>query len=441
MKRFLNTCAGCLLMHCIAFCQTPAIQWQKCFGGKSYDDASEIQSTLDGGYIIAGSSLSKDGDVTENHGNFDYWIVKVTGTGNIQWQKSFGGKGSDVAKSVQPTLDSGFIVAGYSASNNGSVTGNHGGDDFWIIKLTGRGEIEWQKSLGGTASDQALSVRLTSDGGYIVAGTSASNDGDLTGNHGRDDGWIVKLSSKGDIEWQTNIGGSKDDVVSAIQPLANGGYIAAGFSTSNIIGATKNHGAKDYWVIKLKKSGIVEWQKSFGGSGEEMAYDIKATADSGYIVAGFSGSNNGDVSGNHGDYDCWIVKLNGAGNIQWQKSLGGKGIDVAESIDITKDNGYVVAGYSTSNDGDVSGNHGGYDYWVFKLTDAGDILWQKCFGGTDKDMAQYIQMTKDGSYIIAGESSSNNGDLNAVHGVHTIDPNANFNYSTSDYWIVKLSGL
>ena len=173
---------------------SPAIAWQKCFGGSKDDEAKSIQQTSDGGFIVAGKTWSNDGDVTGNHGREDFWAVKLSATGAIQWQKCLGGSGWDVATSIQQTSDGGFIVAGRTNSNDGDVTGNHGNDDFWVAKLSSTGAIQWQKSLGGSGEDKAYSIQQTSDGGFIVAGYTASNDGDVTGNHGYDDFWVVKLS-------------------------------------------------------------------------------------------------------------------------------------------------------------------------------------------------------------------------------------------------------
>ncbi len=164
-----------------------------------------MHQTIDGGYIVAGYSNSNDGDVTGNHGNYDYWIVKIDTTGNIQWQKSLGGTGYDYAYSMQQTSDGGYVVAGQSDSNDGDITGNHGGStDYWIVKLDNTGNIQWQKSVGGTSTDLGRSIQQTSDGGYIVAGHSGSNNGDVTGNHGNFDFGIVKLSTNVGIENSLN---------------------------------------------------------------------------------------------------------------------------------------------------------------------------------------------------------------------------------------------
>ncbi len=404
----------------------PTLQWQKSLGGTDYEVATAIQQTTDGGYIVAGWSYSIDGDVTGNHGNDDYWIVKLNSTGDTLWTKSLGGKDNEVANSIQQTTDGGYIVAGWTYSIDGDVTGNHGFNDYWIVKLNSTGDILWTKSLGGNDDDRAYSIQQTTDDGYIVAGYSRSNNGDVTGNHGDYDYWVAKLNSIGDTLWTKSLGGNDFDLAYSIQQTTDDGYIVAGGSFSKNYDVSGNHGKYDFWVVKLNSTGDILWTKSLGGTDSEVASAIQQTTDGGYIVAGYSSSNNGDVSGNHGGRDYWVVKLNSTGDILWTKSLGGTDDEGASAIQQTTDGGYIVAGYSRSNNGDVTGNHGGRDYWIVNLNSTGDTLWTKSLGGTDDEVAFSIQQTTDGGYIVAGNSISNNWDVSGNHG-------------GLDYWIVKLS--
>ncbi len=351
---------------------------------------------------------------------------------NIEWEKSLGGREREMAYCIRQTTDGGYIVAGQSQSNNADVSGHHGLTnywDYWIVKLDAAGNIQWEKSLGGINNDYAYSIQQTLDGGYIVAGTSSSKDGDVSGNHGGSDYWIVKLDATGNIQWEKSLGGSQEDYGYAIQQTLDGGYIVGGSTASSDGDVSENHGNFDYWIVKLDAAGNIQWQKSLGGSGEDIVRSIKQTTDGGYIVAGFSDSNDGDVSGNHGGRDCWIVKLDDTGNIQWQKSLGGYRDDEAQSIQLTTDGGYVVAASSRSNDGDVSGHHGSttfFDYWVVKLDDTGNIQWQKSLGGSNPEYAYSIQQTLDGGYIVGGYTMSSDGDVTGLH------------YAI-DMWVVKLT--
>ena len=350
------------------------IDWQKSFGGSLTDFAYSIQNTSDGGYIVGGTSYSNDGDVTNNSGLGDYWVVKISSTGIIEWQKSFGGTNDDIILSIKQTLDGGYIVVGETASNDGDVTDNNGGIDYWVVKLSSIGILEWQKSLGGSGYDSGRSIYPTVEGGYIVLGTSRSNDGDVTGNHGNRDYWVVKLSETGIIEWQKSLGGSDHDFARSIYPTVEGGYIVLGTTLSNDGDITFNHGIRDYWVVKLSETGIIEWQKSLGGSDYDLAHSIQQTTDEGFIVGGYSWSNDGDVSGNHGESDYWIVKISPDGDLEWQKSLGGSEDDHAYSIQQTTDEGYIIAGSSESINGDVSGNHGERDFWIVKLSPVLGVL-------------------------------------------------------------------
>jgi Secretion system C-terminal sorting domain len=403
-----------------AYAQAPAMQWQKSLGGTGDDEANSILQTSDGGYIVAGKSTSIDGDVTGNHGLSDYWIVKLSSSGSIQWQKSFGGSADDYASSIKQTSDGGYIVAGSSNSVDGDVTGNHGGKDFWVLKLSSTGSLQWEKSLGGSNDEEAQSIQQTPDGGYIVAGYTLSNDGDVSGNNGYKDAWIVKLNDTGGILWQKAVGSPGPEYANSIQLTSDGGYIFAGY---NYVLTFHN-----YWIVKLNDTGGIQWQKSLGGTLDDYANSVQQTSDGGYIVAGAANSYDGDVTGNHGDNDFWIIKLSSLGGIQWQKCYGGSMDDRAYAIQQTIDNGYIVAGYSNSNNGDVSGTHGGaYDYWVIKLSSSGVKQWQKPLGGNDDDQAFSIQQTSDDGYIMAGYSKS-------------IDEDVSGNHGAKDYWIVKLAG-
>ena len=401
----------------------PKIEWQKCLGGTGRDEPTSIQQTNDGGYIVVGGTYSSDGDVVGFQGEIDCWVVKLTSTGVIEWQKSLGGTNEDLGWSIRQTAEGGYIMAGYSSSADGDVTGHHGGidtGDYWIVKLTSIGTIEWQKSLGGSRGDGASSIQQTTDGGYAVAGTSTSVDGDITNHHGNEyygDYWIVKLTSTGVLEWEKSLGGSHVEHASCIQQTTDGGFVVAGSSYSSDGDVTSGDGSSNYWIVKLTSLGVIEWEKSFGGNLLEEANFIQQTADSGYIITGYDGLQ-----------DYWIIKLKNNGEIEWQKSLGGSWPDIAYSIQQTTDGGYIVAGSSSSTDGDVTGNHGNDydDCWIVKLTGSGGIEWQKSFGGDNADRAYSIQQTSDAGYIFVGQTYSTHGDLTGNHGA-------------SDFWIVKLS--
>ncbi|MDX1651356.1 MAG: T9SS type A sorting domain-containing protein [Brumimicrobium sp.] len=415
-----------LIVSISGLSQEPVIQWQNSLGGSGQDFAYSVQQTTDGGYILGGWSNSNNGNVTGNHGGDDFWIVKLDVYGNLIWQKSLGGSGNDYAQSIQQTADGGYIIAGESNSNDGDVSGNNGGVDYWVVKLDTLGNIHWQKSYGGSGTDAAYSVRQTADGEYIVAGYSDSNDGDITGSHGNGDFWVVKLDTIGNLTWQKSLGGSQGEWLQSIRQTSDGGYVVVGATDSNDGDVSGYHGGFDCWAVKLDTSGNISWQNALGGSGVDYAFSVEQTTDGGYIVAGHSNSTDGDITGNNGLDDFWIIKLNTSGNISWQKSYGGSQYERAQSIKQTSDGGYIVGGYSNSTDGDISENNGLRDYWVLKIDATGNIIWQKSLGGSLDDYGWSIQQTTDGGYIVAGETSSNNGDITGNNG-------------SNDFWVVKLN--
>ncbi|WP_185288505.1 T9SS type A sorting domain-containing protein [Chryseobacterium lactis] len=401
----------------------PSIQWQKALGGNDNESAFSIQATADGGYIMVGISNYVDGDVTENHGNNDCWVVKLDPNGNIQWQKSLGGSGNDQGQSVHPTSDGGYIIAASSVSSDGDVAGNHGQGDYWIIKLDSNGNMEWQKSLGGSGNDIPRSIQPTSDSGYIVAGSSTSTDGDVIGNHGNSDYWIVKLDAGGNIQWQKSLGGSDGDAASSIQQTYDGGYIIGGTSSSTDGDVIGNHGGVDYWIVRLSYDGSLLWQKSLGGSGNDYCYFIRETYESGYIVAGASPSIGESPIPN---YDYRIIKLSNNGAVQWDKYFGGSGYDVAQTVRQATNWDFIISGSSTSTNGNVTGNHGSQDYWILRLDYLGNLKWQKSLGGPGADTSTSMIIAEDYSCVIAGATNSTTGDVTDNHGL-------------MDAWIVKLA--
>ncbi len=403
----------------------PLIQWQKSLGGTAADNANTVRQTSDGGYIMAGNTYSTNGDVAGNHGGADVWLVKLSSSGSIAWQKAMGGTGDDLGYDVRQTADGGYIVAGYTGSNNGDVTGYHGNRDGWVVKLDATGTIQWQKSLGGSGYDELYSVVQTSDGGYAVTGYTGSTNGDVSGNHGTYDGWVVKLDNTGTIQWQKCIGGTVADYGYSIRQTTDGGYIVAANTKSNNGDVSGNHGGDEVWMVKLDNTGSIQWQKCLGGTAADFAYSAEQTMDGGYVMAGTTASTNGDVSGKHGGQDAWVVKLDNTGSLTWQKCLGGSSVDAGYYIRQLSGGGYAMSGTTKSNDGDVAGNHGNDDAWLVNIGSTGAVQWQKCMGGTAADGIYALDLTTDSYYVVAGSAASTNGDVTGNHG-------------GGDAWVVKL---
>ncbi|MBK7971105.1 MAG: T9SS type A sorting domain-containing protein [Bacteroidetes bacterium] len=355
------------------------IQWQNTIGGSSYDNLYSVQQTSDGGYILGGSSESdQSGDKTENsNGGNDYWLVKTDSLGNILWQNTIGGSANDGFQSLAQTTDGGYLLGGYSYSNisGDKAENSNGNTDYWLVKTDSLGNILWQKTIGGSGYDFLLSISQTTDGGIILGGASSSNiSGDKTENsNGSNDYWIIKMDNSGGIQWQNSIGGSASDYLHSIALTTDGGYILGGKSTSDISGdKTENgNGDFDYWIVKIDTAGAIQWQNNIGGSSMDILISTIQTIDGGYLLGGYSYSNiSGDKTENNNGYvDYWIVKTDSLGVIQWQNSIGGGLDNYLHAIDHTSDGGFILGGNSSSNiSGDKTENSiGSADYWIIKL--------------------------------------------------------------------------
>jgi hypothetical protein len=242
----------------------------------------------------------------------------------------------------------------------------------------------WQKTYGGSNYDWAYSIQQTTDGGYIVAGYTKSFGA------GEEDVYVIKLDGNGNIVWEKTYGGSINDEAHSIQQTSDGGYIVAGWTTS--FGA----GEYDVYIIKIDKDGNKMWEKTFGRSDDDRAYSIQQTSDGGYIVGG--GTNSFVAGGWY--WDVYAIKLDANGSKEWEKTFGGSDDDWANSIQQTKDGGYIVAG------GTYSFGAGGLDVYVIKLDASGDMKWYKTYGESNDDDAWSIQQTTDGGYIVAGWTNS-----------------------------------
>ncbi|MEO5673996.1 MAG: T9SS type A sorting domain-containing protein, partial [Chitinophagales bacterium] len=354
------------------------LEWQKCLGGNDIDVAGSVRVAQDGGYIIAASTRSNNGDVSDTHGGADAWVIKLDINGNLQWQKCFGGSGDEFTESIRNTSDGGYIFAGGCTSSDGDVSGNHGDQDSWVVKLDSLGNIEWQKSLGGSSSDGSAEIETTIDGGYIVSSTSFSNDSDVLDHHGFNtfsDCWIVKLDGIGNIEWSKSLGGTNPDIGGndrSILPEIDGSFVVIMTTMSTNGDVTFNHGLEDYWLVKLDQLGSILWNKSFGGSQSDYAYAVALAPTGGYILSGTSNSTDGDITNSLGNIDYWMINTDTAGTLIWQKSYGGsKGESYGNAIPTT-DGQIILSGNSNSSNGDVSGQQGKGDYWIVKLN--GEIL-------------------------------------------------------------------
>ena len=431
------------LIMLLTACSSPTIVRQITIGGNDKDEPSSMCLTKDGGYIVAGTSFSqKSGEkLIDNRGIIycDYWIIKFKTNGEIQWQKTIGGDNTDFARSIACTDDGGYIIAGASESDSsGDKTENsRGNTDIWVVKIDSAGNIQWNKTIGGRNTEDCVQIKQALDGSYVIGGISNSNiSGEKTEmSHGDYDLWAIKLDRKGNIEWDKTLGGNKFEFCGGMELTADG-VVLCGVSASDscVDKPQKNRGlVGDAWVVKLDMKGNIQWEKVFGGHGDEMFTGICKTNDNGLLLAAFTNSNKGyeKSENSKGGTDIWLVKTDSAGNRLWDKTIGGKYNDgEAHSIKQTLDGGYIIGMKSNSGiSGDKTDScRGDYDYWIVKLNRYGEIQWDKTIGGNGYDDLKGIEEIEKNHFIIVGNSTSEkNGDK------------TDSSRGDADYWIVYLN--
>ncbi|MGW9684709.1 hypothetical protein [Flagellimonas sp. 2504JD1-5] len=392
------------------------VDWIKNYGGTGEDTAQSVIQTSDGGYAILGFSNSVDGDIVGKTTDVnDYWLLKLDAEGNPMWNKTYGGSKDDRGQSVIQTTDGGYAIVGYAMSDDGDGSNNEGFHDNWILKLDSSGNVVWEKSFGFSGHDHSYDVVQTSDGGFFFSGfldvTSSGGDGNngkgtyLT-RHGVGEFWGTKLDADGNLQWRRYFGGSNNDRSYGVVQADDGGFVLAGASESNDFDITDPKGSYDFWVLKVSGTGDLFWQKSYGGTGIDKAYAIAKTADNGYVITGNTFSTDTDISKNNGESDVWLIKIDDNGNLVWEKSFGGTAFDAAQGLNLTADGGFVIAGNSKSADGDAIENMGENDLWIIKTDSEGNIEYQKTFGGSGLDYGFDAIQNTGGSLILVGETAS-----------------------------------
>lgn len=368
--------------------------------------------------------------------------IKIPLTKHIEFVKTLGGTKNESAQSITKTQDGGYAILGFAQSNDGDVENKTNVSfDYWLLKFDSSDNLQWQQTYGGSDDDRGSDIIQTTDGGYAIFGYSKSSDGDISENNGFEDFWISKLDPSGNIIWKKSFGFSGADTGVSLIQTRDGGYLLSGVldvSASSGGGnsksiAAKKHAGGDYWIIKIDASGEKQWSKFFGGSFTDTPYGAIQTPDNSYIIVGSSDSADFNISSNISSYDFWIIKLSESGNLIWEKSFGGSEIDEARGIVECSDGNYVIVGDTRSNDFDVSQNNGAADLWVIKISPEGSLIWEKTFGGSNFDVGRSIKNTQDDGFLISGSSRSADGDVSKNQGqndawILKIDSNANLEW-------------
>ena len=394
----------------------PQIEWQACYGGSGFEVGWDMAQTTDGGYVMIAQTTSPDGQVTGYQGEFDFWVIRTNATGTLLWQHALGGSETEFPHAVIETMDGGFVVVGSTSSSDGDPANAEGSGKAWVVKLNSTGAIEWQWRYGPLLGGSFWSITETPAGDLVIAGETQSTNEPISCGLPATNAWLVKLTSMGQLIWQRCYGGSSLDAFFDITKTIDNGYVLIGNSGSNDFDVSGNNGSRDAWVVKVNAQGDIEWQRSLGGSSTDEAYAIMATPDGGYAAVGRTRSSDGDVTGYHGQEDVWVFKLDANGGLLWQRATGGSGIEFARDLVTHADGGITVAGWTDSSDGDVSSTNGGTDAWLVRFNAEGALIWEQTLGGSDAELFTTIFSTTDNGFAVAGRSASNDGDVTCDHG-------------------------
>ncbi len=405
MKRALHILVLCLLSS-VGLSQSQLL-WQKTYGGSETDGANHIQQTDDGGFIVSGYSESSDGDLDNNDGIWDVWILKLDENGDVEWEKTFGGSNYETARVIKQTRDGGYIFIGWTRSSDGDISSHAGNNDIWVVKLSPSGEISWEQTYGEMYHEQGFYIQQTSDGGYILSGTTTDN-----GTFGA---FVIKIDEFGNEEWQSVASGDALDTANTIIEVSSGGYIFVGNSRSSFDEAF-NSGGMDCIVVKLSDTGETEWLKLYGGTNDDFGNSIDESSDGSFVIAGSTELLASDALSTPREEDVWVFKIDLEGNVIWEETYGSvEHKERAISIEAASNGTWILTGYTesinSSND-DLAG----LNCYVLQITSNGTLLWDGRFGGGGDDSGNFVMETEDGSFIATGFTHSDDGDFDTNQG-------------------------
>jgi predicted secreted protein len=357
--------------------------WTKTYGGTGSDiGQGGVVQTSDGGYAIAGATSSFGA------GGWDFWLIKTDANGNMQWNKTYGEALDEYSGGMCHTNDGGYALSGYTSSSGA------GGNDGWLVKTDAAGNMQWNKTYGGTGDEHVMHVIQCGDGGYAMSGRTSSFGA------GGNDSWLIKTDAFGNMQWNKTYGGTGDDVSTSVVQNSDGSYTMAG--VTNSFGAS----GTDAWLVKTDATGNTLWNKTYGGSGSDGAESMIQTSDGGYATIGYTRSFGGI-------FKAYLVKTDSSGNMQWYNAYEGD-TDFGIHMIQTADGGYAIVGYSFLSSTNA-------DFLLIKTDASGNMQWKLNYGGTAQDNGYDLVQTSDGGYALLGKTASSGaGDM--------------------DFWLVKTDG-
>ena len=431
--------------------QDPQVHHLRCIGGTGEDNIFYVIKLRDGNYLSCGFTESHNGDFDAKNGGADAFLIKTDDAGNIIWKNIYGGSRDEVFYNIMET-DSGDILAiGESGSNDKQVTNHHGTpgtDDIWLVKTNSSGKLIKERCYGGSKSESTFDlgdsegIMIDKDGNILFVGETNSNDGNVSGNHGDYDGWLVKVNpATFDIIKSKTIGTLNYETAYNIYEI-NGNLFVTGnnsevaYTTTNAE-TVEDHGGGFATKINTETFETI-WYKTYGGTGSEYCNASVLSRDGNLVLAGHAASTDGDCVGNNGKFNAWIWKINSLdGSIIWKIFTGGSGdTSSAFNLTATKDGGFAAMGIAVENSNPEA--------FVVKIDANGNTQWKKSFGGSKLDMILGGVEKNNGSFLLGGLTSSNDGDVKGYHGgpvtkqkFHRF-PAGKRTWPTSDAWLVEL---
>ena len=354
-------------LYSLLFAGAPDTLWTRTYGGALEDRGYSVQQTNDGGFIIVGTTKSFGA------GEADVYLIRTNSGGDTLWTRTYGGVDNDFARSVQQTSDGGFVISGWT-SNFGAA-----GTDVYLIKINSIGDTVWTKTYDRAANDYGYSVQQLSDEGFIVSGFTSAED----------DVYLIRTDHNGDTLWTKTYGESYREFGRSVQVTNDGGFIIAG-STSSISALD----SIDVYIVRTNSNGDTLWTKTFGGDSSESGHSIQQTNDSGFIIAGSKIDTMFFIG------DVYVIRTNSNGDTLWTKTYGGTYSEGGYSVQQTSDGGFIIAGFT------YSFGAGSEDVYVIRTNSSGDTVWTRTYGGTGHDYGNSVQQTKDGGFVIAGHKES-----------------------------------
>lgn len=418
---------------------------QHVYGGDGTDLAIQLLRTSNDGYLLAGYSSSPIGGTktTDNYGSFDYWVVRVGPTGDVLWDNTYGGYANDTLNTVVPTLDGGYLLVGTSFSPpSGNKTSpsydSLNAGDYWLVKIDAAGGKIWDHSYGGIGPDIGMAALALPDGSFIVGGFSFSetSGNKLTELYGSSDYWVLRIDAAGAIIWQRTFGGTERDELKTMRLTAANQVILGGSSASDASGnkLQPGFGGRDLWLVVMDLDGNKLEEHSHGGSYDDVFGDVVQTADGGYVVGASSYSRNdgSKTSTPFGGNDYWITRFDTNWTVVWDRMYGGTSEETLHSLLALPDGGFAFGGhsYSYNNRNKTARNQGSFDAWIIRTDSNGNPLWDESLGGVDTEGSAGMGLALNGSgrLVVATESASDRSGNKTVTNIYS-----------QDFWLVSLA--